>query len=129
MRMVSLGREALQEGEYAHAFWLCVQCGRAMGTLSTLRCAAGLAATVDALYEEAAERLDTALQAACADFRAEAFCKVGDISAPSAGPRTPQICCHLSAVFAALEHFVAHLSILPAWQSHICTVSSVQRPV
>lgn len=69
-------REALQDEEYAHAFWLCVQCGQAMAALSTLRCAGALAHNVDQLYEEAAERLETALQAACADFKPEALCKV-----------------------------------------------------
>jgi hypothetical protein len=71
-------REALQEGDYAHAFWLCVQCGSAMGALGTLRCAARLSATVDSLYDEAAERLETALQAACADFHPDSFCKASD---------------------------------------------------
>ncbi|BDA42201.1 probable Syndetin [Coccomyxa sp. Obi] len=69
-------KEALQEGDYAHAFWLCVQCGAAMGALGMLRCASHLAANVDALYDEAAERLETALLAACADFQPDAYCKV-----------------------------------------------------
>ncbi len=47
-----------------------------MGALGTLRCASLLAANVDALYEEAAELLETALLAACADFRPDAYCKV-----------------------------------------------------
>ena len=68
-------REALQEGDYAHAFWLCVQCGSAMGALGTLRCASRLSATIDSLYDEAAERLETALQAACAEFHPDSFCK------------------------------------------------------
>ncbi len=82
-------REALQEGDFAHAFWLCVQCGAAMGALCTLRCASHLAANVDALYEEAAERLETALTAACAGFQPDAYCKVCDLPALRLAPHLP----------------------------------------
>jgi hypothetical protein len=73
--MCWLCREALHDGNFAHAFWLCVQCGQAMSALGALRCAGALGRIVDALYEEATERLETALQASCADFQPDAFCK------------------------------------------------------
>jgi hypothetical protein len=47
-----------------------------MATLGALRCAAGLAELVSAAYESTIARLETALQACCADFRPAPLCKV-----------------------------------------------------
>lgn len=99
-------REALQEGDFAHAFWLCVQCGGAMGALCTLRCASHLAANVDALYEEAAERLETALTAACAGFQPDAYCKVCDLPALQTRNMPPQSLSQL--LFLLLHAYPSH---------------------
>ena len=69
-------RAAQENGDYAHAFWLCVQSGQAMGSLGTLRCAQPLAESVNALYEETIDRLESALQACCADFKPDTLSKV-----------------------------------------------------
>ena len=53
-----------------------------MASLGTLRCASSLSTTVDSLYEEAAERLETALQAAAADFHPDTFCKARNRQMP-----------------------------------------------
>ena len=69
-------RAAQEDGDYAHAFWLCVQCGQAMSGAAALRCARPLADRVNALYEETADRLELALQACCKDFKPDTLCKV-----------------------------------------------------
>lgn len=69
-------RAAQEDGDYAHAFWLCVQSGQAMGSLGTLRCAQTLAENVNALYEETIDRLESTLQACCADFKPDTLGKV-----------------------------------------------------
>lgn len=71
-----LCRGAQEDGDYARAFWLCVQCGQAMGSMSTLRCAQPLAEIGNALYEDTIERLESALQACCIDFKPDTLCKV-----------------------------------------------------
>ena len=77
----SLPRRAAQEdGDYAHAFWLCVRCGQAMSGASALRCAQPLADRVNALYEETIDRLELALQACCKDFKPDTLCKVCECS-------------------------------------------------
>ena len=68
-------RAAQEEGDYAHAFWLCVQSGQAMGALGALRCAQPLAESVNALYEETIDRLESALQACCTDFKPDTLGK------------------------------------------------------
>ena len=65
-----------EDGDYAHAFWLCVQSGQAMGNLGSLRCAQPLAQNINGLYEETVDRLESALQACCADFKPETLGKV-----------------------------------------------------
>lgn len=69
-------RAAQEEGNYAHAFWQCVQCGQALGALGALCCAAPLMEGVNALYEETIDRLEAALQAVCADFKPDTLCRV-----------------------------------------------------
>ena len=69
-------RAAQDDGDFAHAFWLCCRCGQAMAALGSLRCAGGLAERVHALYEDTISRLETALQACCADFKPGPLCKV-----------------------------------------------------
>ena len=69
-------RAAQEEGDFAHAFWQCVQCGQALGALGALCCAAPLMERVNALYEETTDRLEAALQAVCADFKPETLCRV-----------------------------------------------------
>ena len=69
-------RAAQEDGDYAHAFWLCVQSGQAMGSLGALRSAQPLAENVNALYEETIDRLESALQACCADFKPDTLGKV-----------------------------------------------------
>ena len=70
-------REAQETGEFAGAFWLCAQCAQALAPLGALRCAGELSTLVSAAYEETVARLSGALQAACADFHADAYAKVG----------------------------------------------------
>ena len=69
-------RAAQEEGDYAHALWLCVRCGQALGSLGGLRAAAPLAGAVNVLYEDTIDRLEAALQACCADFKPDTLCKV-----------------------------------------------------
>ena len=69
-------REAQDDGEFAHALWLCCRCGQAMAALGSLRCAGRLAEQVNALYEDTIARLETALQACCAEFKPGPLCKV-----------------------------------------------------
>ena len=70
-------RRATQDGgDFAGAFWLCAQCARALAPLAGLRAAAELGATVGGVYEESVARLEAALQAACADFRAPLYAAV-----------------------------------------------------
>ena len=69
-------RAAQEDGDYAHAFWLCVQSGQAMGSLGALRSAQPLVENVNALYEETIDRLESALQACCADFKPDTLGKV-----------------------------------------------------
>ena len=73
-------RAAQEDGDYAHAFWLCVQCGQAMSGAGALRCAQPLADRVNALYEETINRLELAMQACCKDFKPDTLCKVGECS-------------------------------------------------
>ncbi len=47
-----------------------------MGSLGALRCAQPLAENVNALYEETIERLESALQACCVDFKPDTLGKV-----------------------------------------------------
>ncbi|KAK9843494.1 hypothetical protein WJX81_005881 [Elliptochloris bilobata] len=69
-------RAAQDGGDFAGAFWLCAQCARALAPLAGLRAAAELGATVGGLYEEGVARLEAALQAVCADFRAPLYASV-----------------------------------------------------
>ena len=73
-------RAAQEDGDYAHAFWLCVQSGQAMGSVGMLRCAQPLAESVNTLYEETIDRLESALQASCADFKPDTLGKVSMIA-------------------------------------------------
>jgi hypothetical protein len=69
-------RAAQDGGDFAGAFWLCAQCARALAPLAGLRAAAELGATVAGLYEEGVTRLEAALTAVCADFRAPLYAAV-----------------------------------------------------
>ena len=62
-----------------------------MGALRSLRCAGGLADTVHALYLDTIGRMETALQAACADFKPGLLCKVGHIISGQGGCAPPAI--------------------------------------
>jgi hypothetical protein len=79
-------RAAQEEGDYAHAFWQCVQCGQALGALGALCCTAPLTEGVNVLYEEMIDRLEAALQAVCADFKPDTLCRVCFVA------RAPIIC-------------------------------------
>ncbi len=77
MTLLARVRSNAQEGgDFAGAFWLCAQCVRALAPLAGLRAAEELGATVGALYEEGVARLEAALQAVCADFRAPLYAAV-----------------------------------------------------
>ena len=57
-------------------FWLCAQCCQSMESLAELRVAEQTNITINRLYEETTQRLETALQAVCTEFRPDRFCKV-----------------------------------------------------
>ncbi|KAK9823710.1 hypothetical protein WJX72_004829 [[Myrmecia] bisecta] len=69
-------KEAQDNCEYAAAFWLCAQCCKSLEALHELRVVADLNLTVNKLYEDTIHRLESALQAVCADFKPEAYTKV-----------------------------------------------------
>lgn len=89
-------RAAQDGGDFAGAFWLCAQCARALAPLAGLRAAAELGATVAGLYEEGVTRLEAALTAVCADFRAplyaavlEGYVHLGNVGALGEEARPP----------------------------------------
>ena len=71
-----LCREAQDNGEYARAFWLCAECCKSMEDVASLRVAQQLNATINQLYEETIQRLESALQSVCNDFHSKPYLKV-----------------------------------------------------
>ena len=66
----SMCRDAQENGEYAHALWLCERCGSAVQAMPKLRVAAQLSHTISQLHEDTTARLTIALQATCLRLQA-----------------------------------------------------------
>lgn len=86
---VCASRAAQDKGEFSQAFWLCAQSCQWMSELGQLQAAKLLSASVNLLYEETTQWLESALQSLCADFKADKVSKVGG----RAGRRLASVAC------------------------------------